>query len=79
MDAADIDRIEDAQACLRRARAEYIEADLPDLTGELMLHLDMVLRVVTSFRIMSGELDDAPLVVTPQMRVRSARNPDSRC
>jgi len=64
MDAADIDRIERAQACLWRARAESSKADMPGLTGELMHHLDMVLRVVTSIRITSGELDDAPLAVT---------------
>jgi hypothetical protein len=68
MDAADIDRIEHAQACLWRARAEH-QADMPSLAGELIYHLDMVLRVVTGIRVMSGELDDVELAVTPLARV----------
>ncbi len=58
MDTADIDRIEHAQACLWRARAEPNQADLPSLASELIYHLDMVLRIVTGIRVMSGELDD---------------------
>jgi hypothetical protein len=75
MEAAYIDRIDRAQECLWRARAEYSEADMPGLAGELMHHLDMVLRVVTSIRIISGELDDAPLAVTPHVRVGPANSP----
>jgi hypothetical protein len=66
MDAADIDRIERAQASLQRARAESSKASTSSLASELMYHLDMVLRVITSIRVMSGELDDAQLAVTPQ-------------
>jgi hypothetical protein len=44
------------------------------ITGELMHHLDMVLRVVTSVRIMSGELDDVSLAVSPRARAMSARS-----
>jgi hypothetical protein len=69
MDAVDIDRIEHAQACLWRARAECSQADMPSLARELMHHLDMVLRVVTGIRVMSGELDDVELAVTPRARV----------
>jgi hypothetical protein len=65
MDAADVDRIERAQACLQRARAESNEVGISSLTAELTHHLDMVLRVVTSIRVMSGDLDDVPLAVTP--------------
>jgi hypothetical protein len=66
MDAADLDRIESAQACLSRARAESSETEIPGLVGELMNHLDMLLRVVTGIRVMSGELDDVKLAVTPR-------------
>jgi hypothetical protein len=65
MDAIDIDRIEHAQACLRRARAKSSEPDVSNHAGELMHHLDMVLRVVTGIRVLSGELDDVQLAVTP--------------
>jgi hypothetical protein len=34
----------------------------------------MVLRVITSIRIMSGELDDAELAVTAQARTLSLRS-----
>jgi hypothetical protein len=68
MDAVDNDRIERAQVCLRRARAESSEADVPSLVGELTHHLEVVLSVITSIRIMSGELDDAQLVLTPRAR-----------
>jgi hypothetical protein len=73
MDAADIDRVERAQACLWRARAESSETGMPGLASELMHHLDMVLRVVTSIRVMSGELDDVPLAVTSNARATSTR------
>jgi hypothetical protein len=75
MDALDIDRIERAQACLLRARAKSSEASTSSLVGELTYHLDMVLRVITSIRIISGELDDAELAVTPQARVLLSRSP----
>jgi hypothetical protein len=80
MDAADIDRIERAQACLRRARVECSQADISSLAGELFHHLDMVLRVVTGIRVMSGELDDVELEVTPQARVLLSQlhGPDPR-
>lgn len=68
MDAVDIDRIERAQVCLMQARAECSEAGVPSLANELMHHLDMLLRVITSVRLMSGELDDAELVLTPRAR-----------
>jgi hypothetical protein len=68
MDAVDIDRIERAQVCLRRARDESGEGNTSSLASELMHHLDVVLSVVTSIRIMSGELDDAQLVLTPRAR-----------
>jgi hypothetical protein len=71
MDAADIDRIEHAQVCLRRARAECGEAGVSSLVTELMHHLDMMLRVITSIRLMSGELDDTGLALTPQARALS--------
>jgi hypothetical protein len=77
MDAADIDRIERAQVCLRRARAESSKAGMPGLAGELMHHLDMVLRVVTGIRVMSGELDDVQLAVTPQVPAILLRSTDS--
>ena len=70
MDAADIDEIEHAQACLRRVRAEPSEADLSNHAGELMHHLDMVLRIVTGIRVLSGELDDVQLAVTPPAHLR---------
>jgi hypothetical protein len=66
MDAVDLDRIDCAQACLWRVRAESSETEIPSLVGELMHHLDMLLRVVTGIRVMSGELDDAELAVTPR-------------
>lgn len=65
MDAIDIDRIERAQACLRRTRMECSEAGASSLVNELMHHLEMMLRVTTSVRLMSGELDDTELVLTP--------------
>ena len=68
MDAREIARIEDAQACLRRARAEAGHADVSGHAGELMHHLEIVLSVITSIRLMSGELDDAELVLTPRAR-----------
>jgi len=52
---------------------------MPSLAGELMHYLAMVLRIITSGRTASGELDDAPLAVTPHMRVTSARSLDGRC
>jgi hypothetical protein len=64
----DIDRIERAQACLRRARAGCSEAGASSLADELMHHLEMLLRVITSVRLMSGELDDTELVLTPLAR-----------
>jgi hypothetical protein len=77
MDAVDIDRIERAQVCLRRARAESSEAGVSSLARELMHHLDMMLRVITGVRVMSGELDDAELVLTPRERAPS-RPADAR-
>jgi hypothetical protein len=74
MDVADIDRIQRAQVCLLRARVESSKASMSSPASELMYHLDMVLRVITSIRIMSGELDDAELAVTPQARVLSSRS-----
>lgn len=68
MDATDIDRIEHAQACFRRVRAESGNADISRHAGELMHHLEMMLSVITSIRLMSGELDDAELVLTPRAR-----------
>jgi hypothetical protein len=68
MDAADIDRVERAQACLQQARAKSTDADMSSLAGELMHHLDMLLRVVTGIRVMSGELDDVQLAVNLQVR-----------
>ena len=76
MDAADIDRVDRAQVCLLRARAESSEASMSSLTSELMYHLDMVLRVITSIRIMSGELDDVELAVTPRPGVLLPRSSD---
>jgi hypothetical protein len=78
MDTADIDRIESAQECLRRARAECSQADMSSLSRELMLHLDMVLRVVTGIRVMSGELDDVELAVTPRAFIRRLWDPCPR-
>lgn len=77
MDDTDIERIELAQDCLHRARAESNEADIATHAGELMHHLDMMLRTVTSIQLMSGELDDAELVLTPRARAL-ARPPDAR-
>ena len=71
MDAADIDRVERAQACLRRAQAECSEVGVLGLADELMHHLDMMLRVITGVRLMSGELDDMGLVLTPRARALS--------
>jgi hypothetical protein len=71
MDAIDIARIERAQVCLRRARAEYSEADASSLADELIHHLDMMLRLITSVRVMSGELDDMGLTLTPRARALS--------
>jgi hypothetical protein len=71
MDAVDIDWIERAQVCLLRARAECSEAGVSSLANELMHHLDMMLRVITSVRLMSGELDDTELVLTPRARALS--------
>jgi hypothetical protein len=48
MDTADIDLIDDAQACLCRARAGSGETGMSSLASELMHHLDMVLRVQDS-------------------------------
>jgi hypothetical protein len=75
IDAADIDRIECAQACLLRARVESSEASTSSLARELMYHLDMVLRVITGIRVMSGELDDVELAVTPRPGVLLPRSP----
>jgi hypothetical protein len=77
MDAVDIDRIERAQVCLERARAERGEAGVSGLADELMRHLDMMLRLITSVRLMSGELDDTGLVLTPRARAMS-RTSDAR-
>jgi hypothetical protein len=77
MDAVDIDRIERAQVCLRRARAEYGGASVSSLASELMHHLDVMLSVITSIRLMSGELDDVELVLTPRARALS-RPSDTR-
>lgn len=66
MDAVDIDLIDRAQECLGRAQAECSEVGVPSLASELMHHLDMMLRVITSLRLMSGELDDMELVLTPR-------------
>jgi hypothetical protein len=74
MDAADIEQIDRAQACLLRARVESSEASTSSFTSELMYHLDMTLRVLTSIRIMSGELDDAELVLTSQARALASRS-----
>jgi hypothetical protein len=71
MDAVDTDRIERAQICLLRARAECSEAGVSSLANELMHHLDMMLRVITSVRLMSGELDDMQLVLTPRAQALS--------
>jgi hypothetical protein len=73
MDAADIERIVRAQVCLQKARAESCEADTSTVACELMYHLDMVLRVITSIRIVSGELDDVELVLTPRARALASR------
>jgi hypothetical protein len=75
MDAADIDRIQRAQVCLLRARVESGEANMSSPASELMYHLDMVLRVITSIRVMSGELDDVELAVTPRPGVLLPRSP----
>jgi hypothetical protein len=77
MDGVDIDGIERAQLCLLRARAESSEARVSSLANELMYHLDMMLRVITSVRLMSGELDDTQLVLTPRARALS-RPSDAR-
>jgi hypothetical protein len=74
MDAADLDRIECAQACLCRVRAESSGIEIPNLAGELMHHLDMLLRVVTGIRVMSGELDDVEMTVTPGLGVPRLRS-----
>jgi hypothetical protein len=71
MDAADIDRIERAQVCLRQARTEPSETGVSSLAHELMHHLDMMLRVITGVRVMSGELDDVGLVLTARARTLS--------
>jgi hypothetical protein len=71
MDAADIDLIERAQVCLLRARTESSEAGVSSLASELMHHLEVVLSVITSIRLMSGELDDTELVLTPRARALS--------
>jgi hypothetical protein len=71
MDALDIDLIERAQDCLGRAQAECSEVGVPSLASELMHHLDMVFRVITSIRLMSGELDDMELVLTARARTLS--------
>lgn len=68
MDAVDIDRFERAQVCLQKARAKPSNTEMLCLASELMYHLDMMLRLITSFRLMSGELDDAQLVLTPRAR-----------
>jgi hypothetical protein len=47
------------------------------LAGELMRHLDMMLRVITVIRFMSGDLDDAQLAVNHQVRCMLARSSDS--
>jgi hypothetical protein len=78
MDAVDIDRIDRAQACLLQARAECSEATTTTLATELIYHLDMMIRVITGIRIMSGELDDVPLVVTPRRGVQLARSSASQ-
>jgi hypothetical protein len=74
MDATDIERIDCAQACLQQARAESSEASTSSLASELMYHLDMMLRVITSIRVMSGELDDVELAVTPRPGVLLPRS-----
>jgi hypothetical protein len=73
MDVADIEHIDRAQACFQRARARLGEVDTSKLACELIYHLDMMLRVITSIRIMSGELDDAQLVLTPRARASASR------
>lgn len=77
MDAVDIDRIERAQVCLQRARDEASQRGISSLASELMHHLDMMLSVITGVRLMSGELDDAQLVLTPRARAL-ARPSDAR-
>jgi hypothetical protein len=71
MDAVDIDRIERAQECLGRVQAQCSEVGVSSLADELIHHLDMMLRVITSVRLMSGELDDVELVLTPRARALS--------
>jgi hypothetical protein len=71
MDAVDIDLIERAQECLGRAQAERSGTSVSSLAGELMHHLDMMLRVITSVRLMAGELDDMELVLTARARTLS--------
>ena len=44
---------------------------MSSLANELMHHLDMMLRVITSVRLMSGELDDMQLVLTPRAQALS--------
>jgi hypothetical protein len=73
MDAADLDRIEGAQACLLRVRAESSGTEIPSVAAELMHHLDMLLRVVTGIRVMSGELDDVEMAVTTRLGVPRLR------
>lgn len=77
MDAADIEGIVRAQTCLQWARAESCEGDAPTVASELMYHLDIVLRVITSIRITSGELDDVELVLTPRARALASHSSDS--
>jgi hypothetical protein len=77
MDATDIERVECARVCLQRARAESSEADLSSFASELMHHLDMMLRVITGIRVMSGELDDVQLAVNHQARDMLARSSNS--
>ena len=72
MDPLDIARVHRAEAFLLRACAEFDGADAPSLTGELMYHLEMMLRVATRPGIMSGDL--AHFAVTPGSAHRVIEN-----
>jgi len=76
MDAVEIDRIERAQVCLQQARAKSSSSEMSCLASELMYHLSVMLSVITSMRLMSGELDDAQLVLTP--RAKALASPPHR-
>jgi hypothetical protein len=68
IDAVEIDWIERAQLCLQQARTESSQEGISSLARDLTHHLEMMLCVITCMRLMSGELDDAQLVLTPRAR-----------